>query len=160
MRMATPRALLIAALAAAAVGAAACSGATPTVQEPAVAGLSGEAQSALSPDADLLAPARYIMEAYNAGVDMACADARTQNDYDYGHIPGAVNVPYFDPVAFMSELPKDRLVVVYCECPHAEAVQTAEALLDNGFTQVKVIDEGLAGWLEEGGTLEATESGG
>ena len=160
MRFVIPRVLTAAVLLGLAATGTACTGDAPIVEDQAMTALSAEAREALSPGADLLAPARYVMEAYRGGVDIAFADARVENDYGYGHIPGAVHVPYYDPLPAMGKLPRDRLVVVYCECPHAEAVQTAEALLDNGFTRVKVIDEGLAGWLEEGGTLEASESGG
>lgn len=137
----------------------ACSAEEPT-PDPALASLSPETRAALSPESDLLAPAAAVMEAYRSGVEMVFVDARTQGDFEYGHIPGAINVPYFDPLPYMRELPRDRIIISYCECPHAEAVQTAEALLDNGFTRVKVIDEGLAGWLAEGGELEATEASG
>lgn len=137
----------------------ACSTDEPT-PDPALASLSPDTREALSPESDLLAPAAAVMEAYRGGVEMVFVDARTPNDFEYGHIPGAINVPYFDPLPHLADLPRDRIIISYCECPHAEAVQTAEALLDNGFTRVKVIDEGLAGWLEQGGELEVTEASG
>jgi rhodanese-related sulfurtransferase len=119
------------------------------------AGLSAEALEALSPDSDLLVPVKYVMEARDAGVDIVFVDARPELDYEFGHIPGAINVPYFAADEHLSELPRDRLIVAYCECPHAEAVQVADALVADGFPQVKVIDEGLFGWTELGGETVA-----
>jgi len=157
-----PREPLVNVLAALSVAAAVagCAGAAPTAPDPELASLSQQAQAALATDADLLVPVRHIMEAYREGVQIVFADARTRLDYDYGHIPGAVHVPYFDPIPYLGELPRDRLIVAYCECPHAEAVQVAEALLENGFRRVKVIDEGLAGWTESGGVLQSAATGG
>jgi rhodanese-related sulfurtransferase len=123
-------------------------------------GLSSEAQRALAPDGDRLAPVRYIREAQAAGVPIVFVDARTPLDYSSGHIPGAANVPYYDPKANMAELPRDRLVVTYCECPQAEAMQVADALVADGFGWVKVIDEGLGGWRDLGGELTASEGTG
>jgi rhodanese-related sulfurtransferase len=126
-----------------------------------LSGLSAEAQKALAPDGDRLVPVRYIREAQAAGVPITFVDARTPLDYDSGHIPGAVNVPYYEPQAKMAQLPRDQLIVTYCECPHAEAMQVADALAADGFGWVKVIDEGLAGWRDLGGELTpAAGSGG
>lgn len=94
-----------------------------------------------------------LVAALDAGMDIVIVDARPQLDYDFGHIPSAVNVPYFDVESHMDQLPKDQWIVTYCECPHAEAEQAADVLLANGFTHVKVIDEGLLGWRELGGDL-------
>ena len=48
--------------------------------------------------------------------DYAIVDARTQSEYDEGHIPGAVLIPH-DSVAQLAEdeLPdKDQLILAYC----------------------------------------------
>jgi rhodanese-related sulfurtransferase len=121
--------------------------------DPVLSTLSADAQKALSPEGDPLVPVRYIMEAYKAGADIVFVDARTPLDYDYGHIPGAINVPFFEAEKHISQLAKDRLYITYCECPHAEAVQVADVMRAAGFTNVKTIDEGLYGWQEAGGEL-------
>jgi rhodanese-related sulfurtransferase len=68
-------------------------------------------------------------------------------------------VPYFEVEEHLSALPREQLIVSYCECPHAEAVQVADALVADGFPHVKVIDEGLFGWTELGGELVAGAPG-
>jgi rhodanese-related sulfurtransferase len=94
--------------------------------------------------------AKAVAEAVDAGTDILFVDARPAADFESGHIPGAVNVPYFEPEKHLDQLPKDKWIVAYCECPHAEAEQVADALERNGYTQVRVIDEGLQGWKELG----------
>ncbi|MCB0217083.1 MAG: rhodanese-like domain-containing protein [Caldilineae bacterium] len=109
-----------------------------------------EAESRFLPVADLVAAIED--PTCEAGQNLVFVDARPQLDFEYGHIPGAINVPYFNVAAFVDELPRDKWLVIYCECPHAEAVQAADALTspENGFTMVKVIDEGLGGWRDLG----------
>lgn len=136
-------------------GSAAEGAASGSDAQDALAALSPEAQEALSPGADMLAPVVHIKEAHDAGVDLVFVDARPPLDYEFGHIPGALSVPYYEAADYVDEIPRDKLVVVYCECPHAEAVQTADALVAAGFPNVKVIDEGLFGWTELGGELVA-----
>ena len=43
-------------------------------------------------------------------------DVRDQNMYDSGHIPGAVLIPVLEIKDRLSEIPKDKQVVVYAEC--------------------------------------------
>jgi rhodanese-related sulfurtransferase len=147
--------LVVWAVTAAGAGGCKSSTAVPTT-DPALAALSAQAQDELAPSADVLVPVSVVLEAMRAGVPIEFVDARTKLDYDNGHIPGAVNVPYFDPQPYMASLPKDKLIVCYCQCPHAEAVQVADALQANGFPWVKAIDEGLDGWTAAGGEVVAS----
>lgn len=42
-------------------------------------------------------------------------DVRSPSEYASGHVPGAINVTLDDLDAFIPELPKDAIVVTYCE---------------------------------------------
>jgi len=88
-----------------------------------------------------------VQAALDAGMDIQFIDARPPLDYEYGHIPGAINVEYSTADQYdVSTLPTDRWMVAYCECPHAEAQQVYDALRAKGVANIKVLDEGLAGW--------------
>jgi len=100
--------------------------------------------------ADRLAPAATVAQAVDSGIDVLFLDARATLDFEAGHIPGAVNVPYFETEKHLDKLPKDRWIVAYCECPTAEANQVADTLEKNGYTMVRVIEEGLQGWRDLG----------
>ncbi len=77
---------------------------------------------------------------------MVLLDARAPSDYMLDHIAGAVSVPFYDPAPYLDALPKDAWLVAYCACPHAESGTLAQKLLDKGFKQVTVLDEGLGVW--------------
>jgi predicted sulfurtransferase len=42
-------------------------------------------------------------------------DVRAKENYDAGHIEGAISFPESDVDTRVSELPKDKLVVAYCQ---------------------------------------------
>ncbi len=81
-----------------------------------------------------------------AGMDIVWLDARGKENFDFGHIPGAISAPYFEISDHVADVPRDRWVVTYCECPHHESGEAAMGLWNEGFTYVKVLEEGLGGW--------------
>jgi cytochrome c oxidase cbb3-type subunit 3/ubiquinol-cytochrome c reductase cytochrome c subunit len=91
-----------------------------------------------------------LAAAYEEGAAMVLADARPPSDYVLGHISGAVSVPFFEVENYLEQLPKDRWIVAYCACPHAESGVVADALEAEGFSQVKVLNEGYDDWVEKG----------
>lgn len=69
--------------------------------------------------------------------DYVILDARTQAEYDEGHIPGAILIPH-DTVTTAAEdaLPdKDQLILVYCRSGN-RSKQASQTLVDLGYTNV------------------------
>ena len=101
----------------------------------------------------LFVPVDEVKKQFDAKTNFLLVDARPPTDFAAGHLPGAVNVPYFEVDKHLDKVPKDKWVVASCGCPHAEAEQAARALLAKGYTKVKVIDEGFFGWTARVGRL-------
>jgi rhodanese-related sulfurtransferase len=98
-------------------------------------------------DEDPFVTTAELETAMASGMDLQFIDARPALDYEFGHVPGAINVEYSTAADYdASQLPTDRWMVVYCECPYAEARQTYDALRAQGVQNVRVLEEGLAGW--------------
>ena len=85
-----------------------------------------------------------------SGARMAFLDARAPSDYVAEHVAGAVSVPFYEPEPYFAKLPKDTWLVCYCACPHAESQALAQKLIDHGFHEVTVLDEGLGFWKMKG----------
>ena len=62
-------------------------------------------------------------------------------------LPGALNIPLTRLPDYADQLPHDRLLVLYCNCPNEiSAVQGAHELLQRGHARVLALDGGLDGW--------------
>jgi len=81
-------------------------------------------------------------------------DVRPVEEYEAGHIPGAVSLPLSELNERLSEIPADREVVAYCRGPYC--VLSAEAVVclrDAGYRAVRLLD-GLPEWREAGLKVE------
>ncbi len=82
-------------------------------------------------------------------------DARAIEDYEAGHIRGAVSL-YYDDVdtlysAAIGRLPKTVPIVVYCSEPDCEsAVRVGDRLMAMGHRHTMILLEGLPGWKNAG----------
>ncbi len=73
-------------------------------------------------------------------------DARTQEEFDQGHIPGAILIPEYE-VASRAEkelTDKEQLILVYCRSGRRSKI-AAQALADLGYTNVKEFG-GIINW--------------
>ena len=87
--------------------------------------------------------------------DIVVVDAQIKSLYDKGHIKGAVNFPWKQEItsADARVLPKDKLIVVYCDCGPGESDSSdvAAQLTMLGFPDVKVLaDPSIRGWIKAG----------
>ena len=73
-------------------------------------------------------------------------DARTQEEFDGGHIPGAVLIPEYEIAdRAEKELPdKNQLILVYCRSGRRSKI-ASQALVDLGYTNVKEFG-GIIDW--------------
>jgi mono/diheme cytochrome c family protein/rhodanese-related sulfurtransferase len=96
-------------------------------------------------------PALAVKDALARGAKLVLLDARPTSDWLNSHIPGALPVPYYDPLRMSQKLPRDGTwIVAYCGCPHAASGQVMDSLRKNGFPRTAVIDEGVFEWIRRG----------
>lgn len=76
-------------------------------------------------------------------------DVREDDEWAAGHIDGAVHIPMSGLLARVAEVPKDREVVVYCKVG-ARSAQVAAYLRQQGWTEVRDMDGGIAAWVGAG----------
>jgi rhodanese-related sulfurtransferase len=86
-------------------------------------------------------------------------DVREQQDYLARHIHGAISVPPLHTLeARYQELPRERLIVLYCVCPHSLAMAGFRQLHAKGYRNLRVLDEGLPGWITQGDATEGVQA--
>lgn len=106
-------------------------------------------QPAFDAKADFI-PADTVKREVDRKATMIIIDARPPGDYARMHIAGAISTPFYDVEAYAKQIPKDRYILTYCACPHAESVKVRNALRGLGYPRVAVIDEGILAWRDRG----------
>ena len=87
--------------------------------------------------------AKEIMDSQDGYVIL---DTRTQEEYDEGHIPGAILIPH-DKITEKAEntlTDKNQLILVYCRSGRRSKL-AAEALVELGYTNIKEFG-GIIDW--------------
>jgi len=85
-----------------------------------------------------------------ANEEVVVLDVRPVEEYQKGHIPGAISIPLSELKNRLDEIPRDRELVAYCRGHYC--VLSAEALKilkDAGFKVIR-LKEGLPEWKEAG----------
>lgn len=67
--------------------------------------------------------------------DSIIIDSRTKEEYEFGHIEGALNIPVDELRGRLSEVPKDKKIVVYCAVG-LRGYLSARILVQHGYTEV------------------------
>lgn len=84
-------------------------------------------------------------------------DARSEQDFEECHIPGAINQPYRRINSeSTTHLSKEKPLVIYCWSPGCNAATKAAARLSALGFQVKEMIGGIEYWRREGGLVEGT----
>jgi len=85
-------------------------------------------------------------------IDVRSGAART---IDERRIPGAISIDLKDIERMAGGLPRDRDVVLYCNCPNeASAASAAGRLAVRGFTRARPLAGGLEAWVASGHRVE------
>jgi len=95
----------------------------------------------------------------DSGKAVTIIDAQPKDVYKDGHIKGAISLPWRSqiPLEDVWNIPKDKLVVTYCDCGPGESdsADVASQLLQFGFENVKVLgDPSIKGWKDAGYPVE------
>ena len=87
--------------------------------------------------------AKKIMD---SGEEHIVLDTREQDEFDEGHIPGAILIPYTEIENKAEEMipDKDKLILVYCRSGRRSKI-AAESLANLGYTNVKEFG-GIIDW--------------
>ncbi len=78
--------------------------------------------------------------------EVVVLDVRPRDEFDAGHIPGALSVPLDELEERLGELPSGRDIVAYCRGPYCVlAIQAVERLRGRGF-QATRLEDGVTDW--------------
>jgi rhodanese-related sulfurtransferase len=85
-------------------------------------------------------------------------DVRPREEYEAGHIPGAVSIPLADLKGRMASLPRGAEVVAYCRGPYCVLAPLALELLRRGGFTARRLEDGFPEWRRAGLPVATGES--
>lgn len=100
-----------------------------------------------TPDNNFLLQPDEINKRIKSGVkDFLLVDVRSTKEFNVGHIPGAISIPYLDIVdpKNLALLPKDKEIILYCNSGH-ESTKVLSILRMLGYN-VNGMKWGMMGW--------------
>ncbi len=90
-----------------------------------------------------------LKELIEGGADVIVVDNQPAEAYAVGHIKGAVNFPWAAEIPSPKELPKNKLLILYCGCAHEEdSTDVAMQLVKRGYTKLMLLQGGWPKWVE------------
>lgn len=90
-----------------------------------------------------------------AGQEVVLVDTRPAESFEARRIEGAVDLPP-DRLDDVAVLPRDRWVVMYCECSdEAMAIMAAQRARRAGLESVAILDGGIGAWEDAGYPIES-----
>ena len=100
---------------------------------------------------------------YDDQENVIFVDARYPEDYQSGHIPGSVLLPFemFDDywAGVEPQLPKDKKIVTYCSGEDCElSLFLARVLRDKGYTDLAIFYGGALKWQENNMPVDTTSA--
>lgn len=84
-------------------------------------------------------------------------DVRTREEFDAGHVPGALLIPHDQIAARLDEIPSNRDIVLYCHSGRRSTL--AERILAEHGRSVSQLDGSWIGWQAAGLPAEKGGSG-
>lgn len=112
----------------------------------------GKALPASAADIPRLKQAELKVLIENSDPNILVVDTQPKEVYDSGHIKGAVSFPWEDNLKSTGNLPRNKTLILYCDCANEEdSADVGEQLIKRfEYTNVKVLEGGWTKWLEAG----------
>jgi rhodanese-related sulfurtransferase len=86
--------------------------------------------------------------------EVTVLDVRPVEEFEAGHIPGALSMPVKELESRLGQLPRDQEIVAYCRGPYCLlAVEAVERLRSLGF-QATRLEDGVFDWRARGLAIE------
>jgi rhodanese-related sulfurtransferase/DNA-binding transcriptional ArsR family regulator len=83
-------------------------------------------------------------------------DVRDREEFERGHIPGAISVPQNQIRELLDAQPADAKIIAYCQGPYCLASPNAARTLVEADRDATVVEGGLTAWIRSGGALSTS----
>jgi len=94
-----------------------------------------------------------VFEIITSGEDYIILDVRTLEEFNQGHLEGALHIPVDELEGRLDELSEEKPIIVHCKSG-GRSKTASNLLIENGFTQVYDMSGGILEWEQEGYPME------
>ena len=84
-----------------------------------------------------------------SNVSLIIVDVRTREEYDSGHIEGAILIPVSELESRINELSKEEELLIYCRTGNRSS-NSVNILKANGYTKIFHMNDGIIAWIQAG----------
>jgi len=84
-----------------------------------------------------------------SNVSLIIVDVRTREEYDSGHIEGAILIPVSELEGRIIELSKEEELLIYCRTGNRSS-NSVNILKANGYTKIFHMNDGIIAWIQAG----------
>ncbi len=94
-----------------------------------------------------------LIDRVEAG-EVTLIDVRPREEYEAGHLPGAISVPLEELDEHIEDLPSDQTIAAYCRGPYCVmSAEAVEQLRDRDLEAIR-LEDGVREWQERGYPVE------
>lgn len=102
-------------------------------------------------------PAPELLQRVRSG-EVTVLDVRPPEEYDAGHLPGAINIPLAELEKDLDKFDRSREIVAYCRGPYCVLAYDAVANLRARGLRARRLENGFPEWQLSGLPIEKTSS--
>lgn len=101
---------------------------------------------------------RELYRRLRSGDRLVVLDVRPKDEFEAGHLPGAVSIPLAELERRLKQLPKNREVVAYCRGPYCAFAPEAVRVLNKRGYKARRLEDGFPEWSAAGLPVDKTDS--
>jgi rhodanese-related sulfurtransferase len=104
--------------------------------------------ASMVPPVQFIKPAEVLKMTQDKDPSFVLVDTQPPEAFADGHIPGAINFPWVPQVKPPIDLPRDKMLVLYCPCNHDEdSIDMYKKLAEFGYLNTKILEGGWYKWV-------------
>lgn len=92
-----------------------------------------------------------------SGDSLVVLDVRPRDEFDAGHLPGAVSIPLAELERRLKQVPKNREIVAYCRGPYCAFAPEAVRVLNKRGYRARQLEDGFPEWSAAGLPTERSD---
>jgi len=93
---------------------------------------------------------KELYKRLRSGDRLVVLDVRPKDEFEAGHLPGAVSIPLAELERRLKQLPKNREVVAYCRGPYCAFAPEAVRVLNRRGYRARQLEDGFPEWSAAG----------